>query len=513
MKSHEEYEALDLTVPVTPRRSRLYNLKPIGIGTPFVESLTSYIVRLSNAHCVNVSTLVAKEIAPFMTQTYSNRRAVSGFFNRCAAINEFGMIASTFIRAIENLTLRKDIIFLTMSPWEKVLTTLNLSRQIQAWCPVCYAEWRKTGQIIYFPLLWTLDSVTVCPRHYQKLETTCPFCNNYMYLIEGFLRPGFCAKCNNWLGTLVDKLKCQSDTPSSETLERVWLAEEIGTMLAFSPQFVFLPNIHIFAESLRLAIKHFSNGNSCEFARLVGVEYYTLRNWIQTGYSIPRLCLLGKICRSLGKGIIDFILYFQLENHNVNSKNKYDHRREITDTDKHMLFNSMQKALKQIPPPTITEIAKKNRISSSTIHHYFPNECKLITKLVTAYKNRCVRMPWETIEHKLLSSLKNGQPPLPLKELAKQMCCNKNSLYKHFPEICYSISKKFQNYKRAVNILKKTESVIDIRETATKLYNNGIYPSISTVSKHLNNKYSDRLINETLAVLFTELQIQKKYIG
>jgi|ERR1700730_10047659 hypothetical protein len=45
------------------RRSRLYSLRPIGIGIPEVESLTGYIARLAKAHCVTVGTLLSKEFA------------------------------------------------------------------------------------------------------------------------------------------------------------------------------------------------------------------------------------------------------------------------------------------------------------------------------------------------------------------------------------------------------------------------------------------------------------------
>jgi hypothetical protein len=41
------YESWDLEKPSIPDRSRLYQLEPIGIGTPHVESLTGYISRLS----------------------------------------------------------------------------------------------------------------------------------------------------------------------------------------------------------------------------------------------------------------------------------------------------------------------------------------------------------------------------------------------------------------------------------------------------------------------------------
>src|SRR3982074_3360598 len=47
-----------------PPRSRLYSLEPIGIGTPEVESLSSYLNRLAQAHCVTVSALIAHELLP-----------------------------------------------------------------------------------------------------------------------------------------------------------------------------------------------------------------------------------------------------------------------------------------------------------------------------------------------------------------------------------------------------------------------------------------------------------------
>ncbi len=39
-----------------PKRSRLYFLEPIGVGTPYTESLSSYLTRLAQEHCVISST-------------------------------------------------------------------------------------------------------------------------------------------------------------------------------------------------------------------------------------------------------------------------------------------------------------------------------------------------------------------------------------------------------------------------------------------------------------------------
>ena len=57
-------ELWDLKPPTFSPRSRLFHLVPIGIGTPHVESLTSYVSRLAVAHSVPPGTLLAIEIGP-----------------------------------------------------------------------------------------------------------------------------------------------------------------------------------------------------------------------------------------------------------------------------------------------------------------------------------------------------------------------------------------------------------------------------------------------------------------
>ena len=67
------YDVQDLENPFIPSRSRLYHLEPIGIGTPLVESLTSYISRLAEAHCVSPKSLVINEILPVLGREYKAR--------------------------------------------------------------------------------------------------------------------------------------------------------------------------------------------------------------------------------------------------------------------------------------------------------------------------------------------------------------------------------------------------------------------------------------------------------
>src|SRR6266516_1076989 len=120
------YEHWSLTPPVLPSPSRLYSLEPVGIGTPYGESLTSYIARLAQAHHVSVAALFALEIRKLVdkmhpsTRTRDTRIMLAPGCNirlLTEGANGTGKTASDLTRAIDDLTLRNDISFLTMKPW------------------------------------------------------------------------------------------------------------------------------------------------------------------------------------------------------------------------------------------------------------------------------------------------------------------------------------------------------------------------------------------------------------
>jgi hypothetical protein len=53
-----------VTVPPIPKRRRLYSLEPMNVGTVEVESLTGYVARIADAHCVTVNDLVGAKYWP-----------------------------------------------------------------------------------------------------------------------------------------------------------------------------------------------------------------------------------------------------------------------------------------------------------------------------------------------------------------------------------------------------------------------------------------------------------------
>ena len=55
-----------------PPRSRLYCLSPLGVGTLWTESLTSYINRLAWTYRVSPRVLVAQEVVPQLERGWSS---------------------------------------------------------------------------------------------------------------------------------------------------------------------------------------------------------------------------------------------------------------------------------------------------------------------------------------------------------------------------------------------------------------------------------------------------------
>ena len=193
----------DMSIPEIPPRSRFYNLAPIGLRSSLVESLTSYICRLSYEHHVEVGTLIQRSIASVLDKHYiadSQSRGVSSFLRSASPINGNGSMASDWVRALEELTLRVDLSLLTLIVGANALSQRDLLQPVQHWCPVCYEIWRRQGAIIYEPLLWAINGITVCAEHCEPLERCCPHCSSSLPWLTWRSRPGYCSSCGGWLG-------------------------------------------------------------------------------------------------------------------------------------------------------------------------------------------------------------------------------------------------------------------------------------------------------------------------
>ena len=115
-----------------PKRSRLNYLPPIGVETPVVESLTSYITRLAESHSISISVLMTRELAPLLNKHYIQNgfeKGLSTLLNRGAALNSMGELAQQLVDSLEKLTLKRNLAALTLLPIGDFLSHIQQPRK------------------------------------------------------------------------------------------------------------------------------------------------------------------------------------------------------------------------------------------------------------------------------------------------------------------------------------------------------------------------------------------------
>ena len=166
-----ELERWNMAEVRIPERSILYSPAPIGMGTALGESLTSYLARLAEAHCVYPGVLLQEMIVPLMVEveTQDNVPEQHPLWRRDGGgshlINVTGSRPQAALHALETLTLRTDLHGLALIALTEVLPIRGLMRNRLAWCHKCYDEWQSDGQALYDPLLWKFREISLCTRH------------------------------------------------------------------------------------------------------------------------------------------------------------------------------------------------------------------------------------------------------------------------------------------------------------------------------------------------------------
>jgi transcriptional regulator with XRE-family HTH domain len=380
--------------------SKLYCLEPIGIDTSLVESLTSYISRLAGDHSVLLRKLVTDEILPNLNRThlYQEGRPVydhlTTFWKRSAMLNGTCSTASDWVRTVEQLTQRKDLRFLTMLTFANVLSWRGLVRPTQAWCPVCYEEWRKTGQVVYQPLIWQLSVIGNCPQHQIPLHLHCPYrdCRRPLPPLAPRFQPGYCTHCDRWLGYPVVLEDCRPRQRNDQE-RQIRVQQEVGEMLSAMPDSLAIPSQQAFAAIISSHINRAMSGNYSEFARRVRFHRRTVWEWVQ-GLQIPRLDALLQICSYFG---ITPLHLFTSNIHEVEQVQKVMMGNKLTTGQPRGKFRrfeteELREALEQVlrsdesPPPSMREVGRRLNYDQSHLRRHFPELCRAISARYLAYQ-------------------------------------------------------------------------------------------------------------------------------
>lgn len=413
------------------KRSVLYNIEPIGLGTHYVESFSSYMSRLSVVHGLSFGIFLSKLLGPLLKKDYIiqiGKRGGNGFYDSSTGVNGIGTLANDFKNTIQELNNRSDLDKLTFKYWSAILPTRGLMRNNKVWCNICYQESLINEGTVYEQLMWCFKEVQCCIKHDCKLTSCCPFCRKKQTILSRKNIPGYCQHCNEWLGVINKHLSIGLIDSSNRKA-----AEFIGEMVAHSSS-KEIEDIYdvVIVKSLKKISEKVFEGNIKKMAIRLGISETTMRYWIR-GINKPPLPILISISLKLNISILELL---------------------------------------EIQKLTLNDVLEE----------------KLEKSLSDVQKRSKQKFNYDNIL-KILKSEINKDAPRSLKKVAQFIGCDRKLLYKKFPIESKQIVSNYVNFIK-MEKLKRQEIIFSyINNAVGELYEKDEYPSRRNVEQMISHKF------------------------
>jgi len=466
--------------------SRFFNIEPIGVGTRNVESLSGFISRLAEAHCVSpVRILIPagdEEIKlPFILRSSS--------LNQTAArtLNGLGDTAKICVEFVSAGTRAHGIKYTTLLPWINLLSHMFLLKKSRAWCAECYRDQLSELNFNYEKLLWCIEGVMLCPEHERPLETVCPHCSKPQKHLSNKTRSGFCSKCLRWLGHITH----EPAKYLNETFERdLWIAKTTGDFLAAAASLD--ANLHTpenFVTNLRKCIDQTAYGSINNFAHMTGTWHVTIRRLLKRDTK-PTMPLIQRICAAIDMPIRNLFL-------NLNSRlpagsncspevadgiENYAKENTLPSglKDEKTIAAYLESLLTVMPPVSGRKAAERLGWRDTKLYRAYP---ELYRKIVLRYKE--FNQPKMLSDDEVIAELKkafNEIPPPSLQSVMRRLGC-KDTGYKYqtrFNWLCRRITRNFSSYRN--KLIKDEKSLSEFIHAALE---EKPPPSVSEIANRL----------------------------
>lgn len=418
----------------------------MGVGSPYMECLTSYLIRLSEVHKVYPSSLLSYIVAPILDKEFfinSVKRGGNRFYDGARTINTFEKNAVDMVTVLEDLTGVKHLDQLTLMGLKDVIPSRYLLKNHLSWCPLCYEEQMNNEESYYNPLLWHLEVVKVCLKHKCSLEIYCPSCNKNLPILHRKSQNGYCVYCNTWLGIEKDS---DPDLYNLDNNPKITLMAE--QFINHKEEISVSGNRQQIIRNLNYLVEIYEDGNLQRFAKNLNLAKTTLWDWCK-GKVLPPLPRIFEIC-----SLFDISpVYFYTQDISTN-KNKT----LIT-------LN--------------TELASRNQG----------------TREIRFDHTRALAM--------LEKYASNSEHIISMTELAKLIGYPKRTLYEHFPDLCKIISAKNKEFIKRRTKQAYEDNCLIIDNCVEVLGKNGVYPSRRKIEEiaHKPGLLKDKKLREYLNVL------------
>lgn len=191
-------EFIDVIDRVRGNWTVLPPLKLRGAGTPLVESLRSFVVRILIATGMGSSHL-ARELGLRISKRLT---CIGGFIGT----KEYDLLERA-VDDLQILTGANNLRSGTFWALSRIISTdgqKNHEHSFRRWCPICYREW---GADSYEPLAWTVDLLRTCPVHGCMLNNACWSCKSPQSPYLSARRRSLCDSCGADLSASITWIK------------------------------------------------------------------------------------------------------------------------------------------------------------------------------------------------------------------------------------------------------------------------------------------------------------------
>jgi hypothetical protein len=494
-------------------RTRFYPLRPKGTETPFVEGLTGYVRRLATAHGVTVADLICDShfdnLFPDPIDHRTRRRLflASGYL-----LDGAGHDAQKWIAALEAATGQLGLGSLTLGPFAGI-DSFSWLRRRRAWCSYCLSlQAQNDPDELYEPLLWSIRLVSVCPVDLTPLAQRCPNCNASLTPFAGIAAPGYCGRCGGPLWENASTEMAPVVLNSTE-IYHIWCSVQFSSLLGASNDFDTPLQPPSIARVLAARFQSLLEQSRKASALAVGCSKRSSYLWAR-GAALPRIDTLFRLSFNLGISPLDLFRQVLLDSYNhcepssstpagesitggdgaphqlafnfpirkPNGRIQYDPA-----TRAHQIKDALEKALGQMPPPTLHATATLLKMSSSTeLRKLEPDLCKQIHER---------HQQWEKDERSRMEAafrevLSQPRPLSSFERFCSESGFPMSLITRQLPELKAAYIAKYRAVRLALRRTRTDENRSEVERVVKMICDRGEYPSVGRVKAESQKLHS-----------------------
>jgi TniQ len=253
----------------------LFPLPIYGAGTAMVESLPSYLYRLSGAHGLPITTFFNHTLLPAMGGDYSAHSCGYLLAGRKGTRLLFPTkVSLDLIKILPQLTGQSSFDECILIKLQKAFSFESSARGVGSWCPLCLEQWVNEHKPVFFPTIWNIAPYRICTEHQVHLLTACPRCALCYPLVWRNVWTIECRRCGvPQIGAMASANSRATVDPSNRDWQTSIPTKELLAWAAMKTEF---PTRNFRENVSKIVSQAFS---SRSLTKSLGISYQSLHNW------------------------------------------------------------------------------------------------------------------------------------------------------------------------------------------------------------------------------------------